>query len=243
MMRVWKESYTRKASIGGSAALSTMVHVAVVAAWVVGTLPVASLAANSIANRVFYIPPPDKPPRVAGGQETIHFVNVAGLGLGPGPSSLDAAKPIGVPLQSETVGATPPDTAQITTPPGNSETTHDSVYTVLEVDSAVVRSASSAAPAYPPELLKQHVEGMVRLRYVVDTTGYADPTSIEVVSSSNPLFLQSVRDVLPQMRFSPAKIGEHKVRQLVEQPFTFHIAAPATEAASAKTSKPGKPQG
>ena len=233
----------RKASIGGSAALSTVVHFAVIAAWVAGTLPVASLAADSIANRVFYIPPPDKPPRVAGGQETIHFINVAGLGVGPGPSTFDAAKPIGVPIPTETVGAAPPDTAQTTPPPGNSETTQDSVYTVLEVDSAVVRSAASAAPSYPPELLKQHVEGLVRLRYVVDTTGYADTNSIEVISSSNPLFLQSVRDVLPQMRFSPAKIGEHKVRQLVEQPFTFHIATPATEAASAKVSKPGKPQG
>jgi hypothetical protein len=40
-----------------------------------------------------------------------------------------------------------------------------------------------------------------------------------------------VRDALPYMRFSPAKIGSHKVRQLVQQSFTFRITPPiATQA-------------
>jgi TonB family protein len=98
----------------------------------------------------------------------------------------------------------------------------------------VVRSASSASPAYPLDLLKQHVEGMVRVRYVVDTTGFADPTSLEVVESSHPGFLASVKDALPYMRFSPAKIGDRKVRQLVEQPFSFHITNPAPAATNGK---------
>ena len=108
------------------------------------------------------------------------------------------------------------------------------MFTKLEVDSAVVRSQSSAAPAYPLDLLSKHIEGTVVARYVVDTTGFADTTSFEVIRSTNPEFIRSVRDALPYMRFSPAKIGTHKVRQLVEQPFTFRITPPSRRSSGAK---------
>lgn len=61
--------------------------------------------------------------------------------------------------------------------------------------------------------------------YVVDTTGFADVSSFEVIRATHPGFVQAVRDALPHMRFSPAKIGAVHVRQLVEQPFTFRITA------------------
>lgn len=234
MMRLWKQSYSRPAPVGGAAAASTLVHLAVVAAWVAATRPAASMAADSIANRIFYIPPPDKPARVAGSIETIHYVNLAdGLGAGPGPAALDTKAPIAPPERSLTAGAKV-DSAAVNTPPGNSNEQSDSVFTILEVDSAVVRSSASAAPAYPLDLLQKHIEGMVRVRYVVDTTGFADPSSLEVLESSHPEFLASVRDVLPYMRFSPAKIGSKKVRQLVEQPFSFHISAALEAKAKAK---------
>ena len=233
-MRLGKESYSRRAPIGGAAAGSAIAHVVIIAAWVVATLPAASMAADSIANRIFYIPPPDKPPAVAGSIETIRYVNVAeGLGLGPGPTTIDpnAARTT---EHSPLAGLKAADTVATQMPPGNNDHHTDSVFTILEVDSAVVRSASSAAPAYPLDLLKQHIEGLVRVRYVVDTTGFADPSSLEVVESSNPGFLTSVKEALPYMRFSPAKIGNTKVRQLVEQPFSFHITNPAPAAVSGK---------
>jgi outer membrane biosynthesis protein TonB len=92
-----------------------------------------------------------------------------------------------------------------------------------------VRSQTSAAPAYPLELLTSHVEGNVIARYVVDTTGFADVESLEVVTSTNVGFVRAVRDALPYMRFSPAKIGPMKVKQLVEQSFTFRITPPAKD--------------
>jgi outer membrane biosynthesis protein TonB len=98
------------------------------------------------------------------------------------------------------------------------------VFTELEVDSAVVRSALSAGPAYPLDLLAKHVEGMALVRYVVDTTGFADTESFTVIQTTDPGFARAVRDALPYMRFSPAKIGPKKVRMLVEQPFTFKIS-------------------
>ena len=90
---------------------------------------------------------------------------------------------------------------------------------------------SSAAPAYPLDLLSQHIEGSVLARYVVDTTGFADMESFEVVRSTHEEFLRSVREALPYMRFSPAMIGTTKVRQLVEQSFTrFRITLPVLTA-------------
>ncbi|MGH7619343.1 MAG: energy transducer TonB [Gemmatimonadaceae bacterium] len=85
----------------------------------------------------------------------------------------------------------------------------------------------SAAPAYPLDLLEKHVEGMALVRYVVDTTGFADTHSFTVIRATDSGFVRAVRDALPYMRFSPAKIGAKKVRQMVEQPFTFKIAPAA----------------
>jgi hypothetical protein len=63
----------------------------------------------------------------------------------------------------------------------------------------------------------------------VDTTGFADLESLEVLKSTNDGFVRAVRDALPYMRFSPAKIGPQKVRQLVEQSFTFRITPPVRD--------------
>jgi hypothetical protein len=99
----------------------------------------------------------------------------------------------------------------------------DTVMSVLEVDSAAVRYAWSAAPAYPGDMLKAHKEGEVVARYVVDTLGYADTTTFEVMSSTSRSFVGAVRAALPDMRFSPALWNGQKVRQLVEQRFAFRI--------------------
>jgi protein TonB len=37
------------------------------------------------------------------------------------------------------------------------------------------------------------------------------------------MFVQSVKNALPQMKFIPAEVGGRKVKQLVQQPFTFSI--------------------
>jgi outer membrane biosynthesis protein TonB len=154
------------------------------------------------------------------------------LGLGPGPTDIDARRASTPLVASKATGGERADsTVPPTPPPVNGDQTKDSVFTELDVDSVVVRSQSSAAPAYPLDLLSKHVEGAVIARYVVDTTGFADTTSFELVSATNPAFIRSVLDALPYMRFSPAKIGVHKVRQLVEQSFAFRIAPPVSRGA------------
>jgi len=79
----------------------------------------------------------------------------------------------------------------------------------------------------------------VNAQYIVDTTGFADTTSFIVLQSTNTEFTSAVRDVLPYMRFEPARIGLSKVRQLVQQQFTFKITEPVA-AAPAKPA-PRKP--
>jgi len=43
-----------------------------------------------------------------------------------------------------------------------------------------------------------------------------------------------VREALPYMRFEPARIGALKVRQLVEQQFSFKITNDTTSTAAAQ---------
>jgi protein TonB len=45
-----------------------------------------------------------------------------------------------------------------------------------------------------------------------------------VLKSSHELFTQAVKNALPNMRFYPAEVGGKKVKQLVQQPFTFSLS-------------------
>ncbi|HKP30721.1 MAG TPA: energy transducer TonB [Gemmatimonadales bacterium] len=102
----------------------------------------------------------------------------------------------------------------------------DSVLTEIEVDSAVKRYEWSAAPDYPISLLQKNIEGGAFVIYVVDTLGMADTASMKVVNATHEEFVQAVREAMPKMRFRPAILGGYKVRQLVQQNFSFKIQRP-----------------
>jgi len=102
----------------------------------------------------------------------------------------------------------------------------DSVLTEIEVDSAVKRYDWSAAPDYPVTMLQQNIEGAAFVIYVVDTLGVADTSSFKVVRTTHDAFAEAVRLAMPKMRFRPAMLGGVKVRQLVQQNFTFKIQKP-----------------
>jgi hypothetical protein len=228
MMRLWTTSYARRERSNAAGIVSTAVHAIVLGVWVFATMPTASLPSDGLTNRLYYIPPPNKPPPSRESRESVRYITLdEGPGLGPGPATIDAARAFNPPQTSidaagARVDSTPP--AAPSAPVVAQEKSADSVFTELEVDSAVVRSALSAGPAYPLDLLAKHVEGMALVRYVVDTTGFADTESFTVIQTTDPGFARAVRDALPYMRFSPAKIGPKKVRMLVEQPFTFKIS-------------------
>ncbi|MEK7381028.1 MAG: energy transducer TonB [Gemmatimonadota bacterium] len=115
----------------------------------------------------------------------------------------------------------------------------ESVLTELEVDSAVRRDPSSAAPEYPLDLLGLNIEGSAFVLYVVDSTGEVDTRTYRVVRATHPGFAAAVQRALPRMRFSPAVLHGQPVRQLVQQNFAFRIQRPDTSRPPSKP--PSKP--
>jgi protein TonB len=100
----------------------------------------------------------------------------------------------------------------------------DQPYFEFQVEKPVVPAPGSTSPRYPDMLRQAGVEGEVLAQFVVDTTGRAEPATLKILKSSHDLFIQSVKNALPQMKFIPAEVGGRKVKQLVQQPFSFSIA-------------------
>lgn len=90
-----------------------------------------------------------------------------------------------------------------------------------------VRALGDRAPAYPEMLRTAGITGVVRVQFVVDTTGRAEPSSIRVLESTHALFTQSVLASLRNARFTPGEVSGHRVRTLVERSFRFDIAGGA----------------
>ena len=99
----------------------------------------------------------------------------------------------------------------------------DQPYFEFQVEKPVVQAPGSPTPRYPDILRQAGVEGEVLAQFVVDTLGKAENGSFKVLKSSHDLFVQAVKNALPQMRFIPAEVGGRKVKQLVQQPFSFAI--------------------
>lgn len=97
------------------------------------------------------------------------------------------------------------------------------IYAANFVERHVV-AMPGVSPRYPQMLQQAGIEGEVTMRFVVDTLGRVEPGSAELLTSTHALFERAVRDALPRMRFVAAEAGGRKVRQLVEQPFSFAIS-------------------
>jgi TonB family protein len=226
-MRLWIHSYTSTTTVAPSAVLSFAAHVVLIGAAVYGTGEQSRQLVEEISQRIYYLPPPDRMPASDAVAERIRYVDV-----GNGAGVRGEIKPEGIqPGQSR-----PQENAGGRGAPGVDPLEQqsqlpipsaDSVYSILNVEESAVRSEASAAPIYPPELIAKGVEGAVVTTFVIDTTGRADTTTIEVFQSSHPLFVESVRTAIPGMRFSPAMVQGRRVRQVVEQRFQFRITPPA----------------
>jgi hypothetical protein len=218
-MRRWDETFPRGSTTTASA-LSVALHAALIGAAVVATaapdIQRRDIPEVSIAR---FLAPPDR----AGGQtaqrELLKFVALAepaNTVPGTRPHLAEERRPErqrASGIFQQTVEARPQIVGS------------DSVFTALDVDSAASRYAWSAAPAYPGAMLELKREGFVKAQWVVDEAGYADTVSLKIVDSTSQEFAKAVRDALPFMRFSPAKMGATAVRQLVEQEFTFRISS------------------
>ena len=93
----------------------------------------------------------------------------------------------------------------------------------FQVEVQVALDTRSPMPRYPQLLRDAGVEGATLVRFVVDTLGHVEQGTVQVIESTHPAFALAVQAVLQQMRFSPARVGERKVRQLVEFPLQFRL--------------------
>ncbi|MGH7653334.1 MAG: M56 family metallopeptidase [Gemmatimonadaceae bacterium] len=128
-------------------------------------------------------------------------------------SDLAGPRPTGGKLFSERAGIAPKLQSQ------------GQVYYEYQVEQPVMAAPGGASPTYPDILKTAGVGGEVYASFTVDTTGLVDVSSLKIIKSTHKLFAEAVAAALPNMRFTPALVGGRKVRQLVQQPFVFRIAA------------------
>jgi len=96
-------------------------------------------------------------------------------------------------------------------------------YFEFQVEKPAEMLAESPKPKYPSVLESSGIAGEVQAQFVVSSSGKADMDSFKVLKSTNELFTQAVKNVLPRMKFSPAMIGGKPVNQLVQQSFQFAV--------------------
>jgi TonB family protein len=125
------------------------------------------------------------------------------------------------------VGAVAPDTLKIPSLRASAATTsqgQELPYFEFQVEKQVRQIPGPGNLRYPDKLRFANIEGEVLTQFVVDQAGNVEPASFKVLKSSHELFTAAVRNALPNMRFHPAEIGGRKVRQVVQQPFTFSLS-------------------
>ena len=77
------------------------------------------------------------------------------------------------------------------------------------------------SPRYPDAARAKEKAGAAVLRFVVDSNGRVDPSTLTVVSSDDPLFAQSIANFAVSAHFTPATISGAPVAQVYELPVDF----------------------
>lgn len=76
---------------------------------------------------------------------------------------------------------------------------------------------------YPPLLKDAGIEGSVTLKFVVNPDGHVDPSSIQVVTSTNKAFEKPARDMIAQSIFRPGKMRGQAVHVLASLTVSFNL--------------------
>ena len=126
-----------------------------------------------------------------------------------------------IPASAAPVVGQAPTTHPVDTTDSRKPTIVAGPYFEFQVEKPVRLASGSANPTYPAELKASNVSGVVLAQFVVDTLGRAEVSTFKVLKSDHQLFTEAVKNTLPELRFIPAEVGGRKVKQLVQQPFTF----------------------
>ena len=217
----------------GGFVVSTVVHVLVIALAVHATMLTATPRPHVDAPVLIYTAPPEPTPtttRAPVPRPTTAAPTAAA------PTIPDLPSPVitpDVPSTLPAIDATILDGREEfgrPTPMSGPETTGGSPnvtggppLTAAFVEKVVVAIPGTATPRYPDMLRQAGVEGDVHAQFVVDTLGRVEQGSVRVLDTTHDQFAAAVRTALARARFKPAEVGGNKVRQLVEQTFTFRI--------------------
>jgi Gram-negative bacterial TonB protein C-terminal len=109
------------------------------------------------------------------------------------------------------------------TSPTPSEVSSPQAMTEIEVDSTAALDPTAEGPVYPKALMDAGVQGVVYAQFIVDSTGYADTLTMQVLEKVDPQFVSAVRAALPRMKYKAAMFAGRRVNQLVQQAFVFRI--------------------
>ncbi len=97
----------------------------------------------------------------------------------------------------------------------------------LPASRAAIPDSTNVAPVYPSMLREAGVGGIVRVTFIVDSTGRARMSSYVVRASANDLLSNAVKNVIQRWRFTPARRENRLVVDSVEQLVEF--VPPSTE--------------
>ena len=102
------------------------------------------------------------------------------------------------------------------------ETIRDETFDVSELEKKP-EPVSQVAPAYPPELRKAKIGGVVNVLFVIDVDGHVEEARVE--NSSRPEFEKPSLDAVRKWRFRPGEKEGKPVRIFVRRPITFHVSS------------------
>ena len=84
---------------------------------------------------------------------------------------------------------------------------------------------------YPRELQAADIQGSVLLRFVVDTMGLVEPSSVKILSSTHEGFERPATTMIRDCRFRPGRVRSWAVRTRVQMPINFTLTAQAQSSA------------
>jgi TonB family protein len=103
----------------------------------------------------------------------------------------------------------------------------------FQVEQEAKLVAGGTAPRYPTALRAAKVEGEVLAQFVVNQEGRVDTASFKALKSTDPMFTATVRSSLTELKFTPARVGDKAVKQLVQMPFVFNLSQETATAGAA----------
>lgn len=82
---------------------------------------------------------------------------------------------------------------------------------------------------YPRQLREQGVSGQVLLTFRILASGFVDPESVRVDSSTHPDFSAAAVTAIRILQFTPAEVDGRPVKVWAQLPIDFAVDAPAPQ--------------